>query len=84
MKAQKKKAGYELRSEYNFDYSKAIRGKYFRQIKEEGTNVVKLDTDVAKIFIDSASVNNALRSILLLMKKTKRYKKHQTTSNIQS
>ncbi len=84
MKAKKKKAGDELRSEYNFDYSKAFRGKYFKQIKEEGANVVKLDPDVAKVFVDSESVNNALRSLLLLMRKTRKLKKHQRTANIQS
>jgi len=62
----------ESRPEYDFDYSKAVRGKYFRQLLEEGSNVVVLDPDIAKAFHDSASVNEALRSLLELTRSTKR------------
>jgi hypothetical protein len=34
-----------LSSEYNFDYSKAVRGKYYRCLLEEGSNVVVLEPD---------------------------------------
>ena len=54
----------DLRPEYHFDYSKAVRGKYYKRILKEGTNVVLLEPDVAKAFPDSASVNNALRVVL--------------------
>ena len=54
----------ELRPEYNFDYTKGVRGKYYKRIREEGTNVVLLDRDVQKAFPDSIAVNEALRSIL--------------------
>ena len=54
----------DLRPEYNFDYSKAVRGKYYKRLLKEGSNVVVLERDVAKAFPDSASVNEALRSIL--------------------
>lgn len=54
----------ELRPEYDFDYSKAVRGKYYRRLLKEGSNVVVLDPDVAKAFRDSAAVNDALRSLL--------------------
>ncbi|MDN3511825.1 MAG: hypothetical protein NG784_11065 [Candidatus Jettenia sp.] len=64
MKAKEKKMSNELRPEYNFDYSKAVRGKYYKRISEEGANVVMLEPDVAKVFVDSASVNDALRSCL--------------------
>jgi len=57
MKDKQKKIKDELRPEYNFDYSKAVRGKYYKRLLEEGTNVVVLDPDVAKTFHDSASVN---------------------------
>jgi len=61
--------GYaEFPAEYNFDYAKGVRGKYFKRIQEEGTNVVLLDRDVQKAFPDSIAVNEALRSLL----KTKR------------
>ena len=52
------------RSEYDFDYSKAVRGKYYKRILKEGTNVVVLEPDVAKAFPNSAAVNNALRVVL--------------------
>jgi hypothetical protein len=69
---EKKKKVDELRPEYDFDYSRAIRGKYCRRLIEEGSNVVILDHDVAKAFHDSASVNEALRSLLEITRSTKR------------
>ena len=62
----------ELRPEYNFDYSKAVRGKYFQRLSEEGTNVVVLDPDIAKTFRDSTAVNEALRSLLDFNRTTRR------------
>ena len=53
-----------MRAEYDFDYAKGVRGKYYERIKKAGTTVVLLDADVAKAFPNSASVNKALRSIL--------------------
>jgi hypothetical protein len=53
-----------MRAEYDFEYSKAIRGKYYKRLLKEGSNVVVLDRDVAKAFPDSASVNKALRTVL--------------------
>ena len=76
MKAKGKKISNELRSEYNFDYSKAIRGKYYKRILEEGANVVMLEPDVAKVFVDSAAVNDALRSLLDLTRTTRRLTKY--------
>jgi hypothetical protein len=41
-KNMKSKAGKrsidDLRPEYDFDYSKAVRGKYYRRLIEEGSN----------------------------------------------
>jgi len=54
----------QMRAEYDFDYSKAVRGKYYKRLLKEGSNVVVLDRDIAKAFPDSASVNKALRSVL--------------------
>jgi hypothetical protein len=72
MKDKRKKGLDELRPEYNFDYSEAFRGKYYKRLLEEESNVVVLDPDVAKAFHDSASVNEALRSLLDLTRSTQR------------
>ena len=72
MKQKSKKSLDELRPEYDFDYSEAVRGKYYKRLLEEGANVVILDPDVAKAFHDSASVNEALRSLLELTRSTQR------------
>ena len=50
-----------MRSEY--DLSGGVRGKYYERYRQ-GTNVVLLDPDVAKVFRDSAMVNEALRRYL--------------------
>jgi len=52
-----------MRKEY--DFSKGVRGKYARRFAE-GTNVVVLDPDLAKLFPDSKSVNDALRALASL------------------
>jgi len=60
----------DLRPEYHFDYSKAVRGKYHKGLAAGATNVVVLDSDVAKSFRDSASVNVALRAFIELKRST--------------
>jgi hypothetical protein len=74
MKAKntKKRPADDLRPEYDFDYSKAVRGKYYRRLIDEGSNVIILEPDIAKAFRDSVSVNEALRSRLDLTRATKR------------
>jgi hypothetical protein len=64
MKRKSEAFSDDLRPEYTFDYSKAVRGKYYQRLFKEGSNVVVLDPDVAKAFRDSKEVNNALRSLL--------------------
>ncbi len=78
MKAKVKKISDGLRSEYDFDYSKAVRGKYYKRLISEGANVVMLEPDIAKSFADSDSVNKALRSLLDLAKTTDRLTKHSS------
>ena len=82
MKTKTKKAQEELRPEYDFDYSKAVRGKYYKRILAEGANVVMLEPDVAKVFVDSAAVNDALRSLLDLTKTTRRLTKKSSGRGI--
>lgn len=72
MKDKHKESMDELRPEYEFDYSKAVRGKYYRRFLAEGANVVVLDADIAEAFQDSVSVNAALRSLLDLTNSTQR------------
>ena len=62
----------DMRSEYQFDYSKAVRGKYYRRLLKEGANVVVLEPDIAKAFRSSAAVNEALRSLLRVSEATRR------------
>jgi hypothetical protein len=72
MKAKTAGPPDDMRAEYDFDYSKAVRGKYYRRLLKEGANVVVLDPDVAKAFRSSAAVNEALRSLLQVSEATRR------------
>jgi hypothetical protein len=72
MKAKTTVPSDDMRAEYEFDYSKAVRGKYYRRLLKEGANVVVLDPDVAKAFRSSAAVNEALRSLLRMSEATRR------------
>ena len=82
MKAKEKRISDELRPEYNFDYSKAVRGKYYKRLIKEDSNVAILEPDVAKAFADSAAVNDALRSLLDLTKTTQRLTKKSSRRRI--
>jgi len=53
-----------------YDFSKGIRGKYAKRYAE-GTNVVVIEPDVAKLFPDHDSVNQALRSLAEIIKRQK-------------
>jgi hypothetical protein len=53
----------DMRPEY--DFSKGVRGKHYRAY-QEGSNVVFLEPDIAKVFKDSESVNHALRMLMEL------------------
>ena len=72
MRANKQAGPDEMRKEYNFDYSTAVRGKYYRRLIKEGANVVVLEPDVARAFRSSAAVNDALRSLLKVSEVTRR------------
>jgi len=78
MKTKRKRDRDELRPEYDFDYSKSVRGKYYKRLLEEGANVVVLEPDVAKAFGDSSAVNAALRSLLNLTRSTQRLTKRSS------
>jgi len=55
--------------EYNF--SKGIRGKYAQRYAA-GNNVVVISPDVAEVFHDSESVNEALRMLIKVAQRTKK------------
>jgi hypothetical protein len=54
----------DLRPEYEFSKMKGgVRGKYAKRYRA-GTNLVKIDPDVAKVFADDSAVNDALRALI--------------------
>jgi len=46
-----------------YGFSKGVRGKYVKRFAE-GSNVVVLSPDIAQVFPDSESVNEALRTLI--------------------
>jgi hypothetical protein len=60
-KTSNKSARRPMRDEY--DFSQGERGRYARRYSQ-GTNVVVLEPDVAKVFPNSKSVNVSLRKII--------------------
>jgi hypothetical protein len=66
-----------MRPEY--DFSKAVRGQTARRYAQ-GTNVVLLDSDVAKVFPDSASVNQALRVLAQIAKAVPAQRRRKKTA----
>jgi len=49
-----------MRKEY--DFSRGVRGKYAKRYAQ-GSNVVVLEPDVARLYPDGQSVNRALRAL---------------------
>lgn len=58
----------DLRPEYDFDFSKGEKGRYYKRLIKEGSNNVVLDPDIARAFPDSMAVNNTLRAVLELIR----------------
>lgn len=48
---------------------KGVRGKYFAKVSK-GSNVVKLDREIAKVFTSADAVNAALASVIEISKLT--------------
>jgi hypothetical protein len=59
--SEERDSNEEMLDEY--DFSEAEVGKFAQQYAE-GTNIVVLEPDVAKVFPNSAAVNEALRQII--------------------
>ena len=67
---RKAKASSELRPEYKReDLGVGVRGKFYESYTK-GTNFVLLSPDVAKVFTTEEEVNEALRSLISLAKKS--------------
>jgi hypothetical protein len=64
-KAAKKSANPEMRAEY--DFSRGVRGKYARRFAQ-GTNLVRLESDVARVFPNSEAVNKSLRVLARIIR----------------
>jgi hypothetical protein len=56
-----------MRAEY--DFSGGVRGKYVDRYRQ-GTNVVLIDPELVEAFPDSKSVNDALRGLVAILKRT--------------
>ena len=56
----------DMRPEY--DFRGGVRGKFYKEYMK-GTNVILLDPDVAEVFPDSLTVNEALRFLAQLAKR---------------
>ena len=54
-----------------YDFSKGVRGKYVERFKA-GSNIVVLSPDIAEVFSDSESVNEALRTLIKVTRQTKK------------
>jgi hypothetical protein len=66
----KKDESDELRPEYRReDLGEGVRGKYFEAYRA-GTNLVLLSPEVAKVFPTEESVNDALRQLIEVAKKS--------------
>ncbi len=58
----------EMLREYDFSYG--VRRKYARRYAQ-GTNVVVLEPDVAKVFPNAEAVNSSLRSLAEIIRRRK-------------
>ena len=54
-----------------YDFSGGVRGKYASRYAE-GTNVVVVDPDVASVFPDHDSVNDALRHLAAVIQRQRK------------
>jgi hypothetical protein len=67
----------DMQAEY--DFRGGVRGKYAARFAE-GSNVVVLDPDVAELFPDSRTVNDALRALVGIVSRRKQRKARAATA----
>ena len=63
-----KKQNEEVEMLDEYDFTGGVRGKYVDRLTNR-KNVVTLEPDVAEVFTDSESVNQALRGLLPVIQK---------------
>ena len=74
-KAKNSSGDSEIRAEYSrADFGKLTRGRFHKQVVES-SNVVILDSTVAKEFPNSMAVNQALKAIISKRKTAKSIKR---------
>jgi hypothetical protein len=79
-KTKIKRNNTDIKSEYNFDYTKAKPNR-FANIVREKTPLIPLEDDVAEVFSTPSEVNDALRAIITAFpQKTSKRKKSGTYS----
>ncbi len=62
----------DLRPEYDFSSLKGgVRGKYYRRF-QAGTNIVRLEPDLARVFPTDEAVNEALRTVVRASRASRR------------
>ncbi len=72
MKKPSSKHVDDLRAEYDFSSLKGgVRGKYYRRF-QAGTNIVRLEPDLARVFPTDEAVNEALRTVVRAFRATRR------------
>jgi hypothetical protein len=75
-KARKPAAEDDMLPEY--DFTGAVRGKYYQRFRTS-SNVVVLDPDVSAAFPNAASVNEALRSLATVARRSVRVARRAST-----
>jgi hypothetical protein len=79
MKKASRKRDDDLRPEYDFSSLKGgVRGKYFRRLRS-GTNIVRIEPELAKAFPTDEAVNEALRTVMRASRALKRARRLPTT-----
>ena len=58
-----------------YDFSAGVRGKYVERV--QSSHVIVLEADVAEVFSDSESVNQALRGLLPIIRDRVEKTQHQ-------
>jgi hypothetical protein len=72
MSKAKRTADVDMLPEY--DFSKAVRGKYYARFNQS-SNVVVLDDDIARLFPNAEAVNGALRALATVAKRARTAKR---------